>query len=173
MSIQENSNSGNAERVNRARAGRRRERGLQLVEVTLVMPVLLLLLAATAEFGRYFFTYSVLARATNTAARHIAGRTLEVSTIAEAINLARCGQKTACSTSVVPELQVSDISVFADGTNITTVNSDANLPNLPNTITVSINADYQSVFNLGNWIGGEWTTIPVTPSTTMRYWLAN
>jgi Flp pilus assembly protein TadG len=170
MSQQEKYNAGNATSAN---VRRRRERGLQLVEVTLVMPVLLLLLAATAEFGRYFFTYSVLARATNTAARHLAGHTLEVSVITEAKNLARCGQKTACSSSVIPELEAGDISVFADATDITNASDDAALPNLPNTITISVNSYYQSVFNLGNWIDGEWTTIPMTPSTTMRYWLAN
>ena len=34
---------------------RRDDRGLQLVEVALVIPIMLLLFGAVAEFGRYFY----------------------------------------------------------------------------------------------------------------------
>lgn len=150
----------------------RHERGIQLIEVILVMPLLLLLIAATAEFGRYFYTYSALARATEVSARYLSGRLLNDDSpdfnITKAINLAVCGQATtvACNANaaVVPGLSASNINwAKAGGTNL-----------FPNTVTVSIvNYNYQSVFNLGNWIGGSWTSIAVTPSTTMRYLLDN
>ena len=39
------------------------ERGVQLVEVALVIPVMLLLFGAVAEFGRYFYEYTTAAKA--------------------------------------------------------------------------------------------------------------
>jgi Flp pilus assembly protein TadG len=50
----------------------RSERGTQLVELALVLPVLLALFAATAEFGRYFYNYATLAKATRAGARYLA-----------------------------------------------------------------------------------------------------
>ena len=42
---------------------RRDERGIQLVEAAIVVPIFLVLFAATAEFGRYFYEYTTLAKA--------------------------------------------------------------------------------------------------------------
>ncbi len=146
----------------RQAAQQRHERGVQLVEVVLVMPVLIMLIAATAEFGRYFYTYSVLARATRISARYLSGNLLNNTEQTKAKNLAVCGSTTTCSTAVVPGLTTSNIQVTtAGGTTL-----------LPATVTVSIvSYNYQSVFNLGNWVGGTWTTIAISPSTTMRYLL--
>ena len=41
---------------------RRDDRGVQLVELAIVLPILLLLFAGVAEFGRYFYEYSTAAR---------------------------------------------------------------------------------------------------------------
>ena len=70
-----------------------------MVSNDLVMPVLLLLLAGTAEFGRYFYTYSALARATRVSARYLSGRLLNDTEKSIAKNLAVCGlaQTTACA----------------------------------------------------------------------------
>ncbi len=152
----------------RAPQRRRRERGAQLVELVLVMPVLLMLLAVTAEFGRYFYTYSALARATRISARYLSGRLLNETERTIAKNLAVCGlaQTTACAANaaVVPGLTAGNIEVTTAGGTTW----------LPSTVTVRIvSYNYQSVFNLGNWTGAAWTTIAVTPSTTMRYLLEN
>ena len=40
---------------------RRDESGVQLVEAAIVLPIFLVLFAATAEFGRYFYEYTTLA----------------------------------------------------------------------------------------------------------------
>ena len=48
---------------------RRRERGQSLVETAIVLPVLLLLLAATVDFGRAFDAYIVLTNAAREGAR--------------------------------------------------------------------------------------------------------
>src|SRR5918992_785745 len=50
---------------------RRDERGVQLVEAAIVLPIFLVLFAATAEFGRYFYEYTTLAKATRSGARYL------------------------------------------------------------------------------------------------------
>ncbi|HEX9917980.1 MAG TPA: TadE family protein, partial [Pyrinomonadaceae bacterium] len=49
-----------AGRARRALQAWRDERGSQLAELAIVMPVLLVLLGTTAEFGRFFHTYTTL-----------------------------------------------------------------------------------------------------------------
>lgn len=149
---------------NRPAIQHRRERGVQLVEVVLVMPVLLLLLAATAEFGRYFYVYSALARATRVSARYMSSNLWNSSEQTKAKNVAVCGLTTTCSTAVVSGLSTSNIQITATGDS----------PVIPTTVTVSITGySYQSIFKLGNWIGGSWSSVAVSPSTTMRYLLEN
>ena len=41
----------------------RGERGSQVLEAAVMLPVLLMLFGATAEFGRFFYTYSTLTNA--------------------------------------------------------------------------------------------------------------
>jgi Flp pilus assembly protein TadG len=53
-------------------APRRAQRGLALVELALVMLPLLLVLAATADLGRAFYTFNTLAQAARGAARSLA-----------------------------------------------------------------------------------------------------
>ena len=47
------------------------EAGTQLAELAVVLPVLLLLFATTAEFGRFFYTYNTLAKSTRAGARYL------------------------------------------------------------------------------------------------------
>src|SRR6266704_4937266 len=51
---------------------RRNERGVQLVELAIVVPIFVLLFAATAEFGRYFYEYTTLTKAARVGARYLA-----------------------------------------------------------------------------------------------------
>ena len=144
----------------------RLERGTQLFEVALVLPILLLLVVTGAEFGRYFYTYSVLDRATRIAARYVAGHNFTDTEKNRAKNLAVCGSLTtdcASGTGIVPGLTTTNIQITSTGSSL-----------LPETVTVQIiNYTYQPIFNLGNWIGGTWANVAVSPSTTMRYLLEN
>ena len=47
----------------------RDESGLQLVEAAIVIPIFLVLFAATAEFGRFFYEYTTLAKAARAGSR--------------------------------------------------------------------------------------------------------
>ena len=58
----------------------RDERGVQLVEVAIVIPILLMLFAAVAEFGRYFYEYTTLAKAARVGARYLATKSVSSGT---------------------------------------------------------------------------------------------
>src|SRR5262245_56876419 len=87
-------------RLNRA------EGGMALVEITIVMPMLLALLVAAAEFGLYYYTYTTLDKATRVAARYITSQTYDytnptdpTNSIAKAKLLAVCGRTDTCPTN--------------------------------------------------------------------------
>ena len=150
------------------------ERGTQLAELAIVIPIFVLLLAGVAEFGLYFYTYTTLDKATRVAARYITSvpynpnnPTDPNNSIAKAKNLAVCGTISACSagSEIISGLSTSNISITTTGPNTF----------FPQTITVQIvGYNYQSLFNLGAFTGGSsWQSVAVSPGTTMRYTLEN
>jgi Flp pilus assembly protein TadG len=152
----------------------RDESGTQLVELALVLPILLALFAATAEFGRYFHSYSTLAKSTRAGARMLATTTLkDVAGAGLANNLqdARIrrlvvyGDPNAAEGSrpVVPGLKPENVELVREGPILT----------VPNTVTVRIvNYNYTPVINLGSFSDKlNWTSVPLKPSTTMRFML--
>src|SRR4051812_20192755 len=70
-------NAGIRARVRRIRARlrikrlARRERGVQMAEMAIILPLFLILFATTAEFGRFFYEYSTLAKATRAGSRYL------------------------------------------------------------------------------------------------------
>jgi len=152
----------------------RSESGTQLVELALVLPILLALFAATAEFGRYFYSYSTLAKATRAGARMMATTTLKDVTpkgLANNLQDARIrrlvvyGDPNAAEGSrpVVPGLRPENVDLVREGP----------IQTVPNTVTVRIvNYNYTPVINLGSFSGKlNWTSVPLKPSTTMRFML--
>lgn len=148
--------------INRFLRRRSNERGAQLVELAIVLPIFLMLFGAAAEFGNYFYTYNTLAKATRVAARYLSSRPFDDTEKAIAKNLAVCGSTASCAsgTSVLSGLTTSNIQITSTGNAIQ-----------PSTITVAITSySYSPVFDLSRWTGGTaWTNVAVTPSTTMRY----
>lgn len=139
------------------------ERGTQLAELSLILPILLLLIAGVTEFGRYFYTYTTLAKATRAGARYLASRPYNSTETTKAQNLVVCGSVEACGsgTAILGGLTTANVQVTASGSS----------SSLPNTVTVRIvSYNYSSIFDLSRFIGGAaWTSKAVTPSTTMRY----
>jgi hypothetical protein len=139
---------------------------VQLVELAITLPIMLMLLAAIAEFGNYFYTYTTLSKSTRSGARYITAKPYNDDEIAKAKNLALCGSVDSCG-SVPPlltGLTLSNIEVTASGGSTW----------FPATVSVRIvNYQYQSLFDLGKWTGGVWNNVSVSPSTTMRYMLDN
>ena len=152
------------------------ERGTQLIELALVLPIMLALFAATAEFGRYFYTYSTLARATRAGARYLAttpinaygagGGYNKTGEDAKAKNLVVYGDPNAATGSkpVLPGLTVDNVELTRAG----------KIASVPDTVTVRIvNYKYTPLFNLGNFANNlKWASLPLKASTTMRFMLS-
>lgn len=136
------------------------ERGTQLVELAIVLPVLLALFGATAEFGRFFYTYTTLSKATRAGARYLTvappGATDE-----QAQNLVVYGNTAGTGEPVVSGLTPDQIEITRGG-------GAASLPQL---VTVRIEGyTYEPLFDIGLLIGRSSVSlnIDVSPSTTMR-----
>jgi Flp pilus assembly protein TadG len=137
-------------------------RGAVLAEIAIVLPAMILLLGAAAELGRFFYIYTTLAKATRAGARYLSSgpyKDKEGSTA----NMVVCGKVTDCgSETIISGFDANDVVISRDP-------EDAAVPQ---TVTVGISADftYTPVFDLGRLMGGEpWVSLPLRPSTTMRY----
>jgi Flp pilus assembly protein TadG len=152
---------------------RRNEAGVQLVEVAIVIPILLMLFGAVAEFGRYFYEYTTLAKGARVGARYMSTKTLKaVGTkdwILDTKRLVVYGNTAGTGTPLMTDLTVDNVDVqFAGGTYA------APRSGVPTTVTISIiNYKHQPVFDLGKLtnISGLSTNIDVKPSVTMHYML--
>lgn len=151
-------------RLHRLQRFRRDESGLQLVEVTIVIPILLILFGATAEFGRFFYEYTTLAKAARGGTRYLSVSPVIASKDAEARNIVVFGNPEGTGTAILPGLTTANIQIVRDG----------GVPLLPQRVTVRI-VDYkhQPLFDLGALTKsvGLSLNIDVKPSVTMRYLL--
>ena len=141
---------------------RRDESGIQLVEAAIVLPIFLLLFAATAEFGRYFYEYTTLAKAARAGARYLTTAETKPSEDVNAKNIVVYGNPTGAGTPIVTGLDTTNISIIRLG----------GTPGLPETVTVEIvNYKHQPIFDLGlmTKTAGLSLNIDVKPSVTMRY----
>jgi len=114
------------------KAGRptQRQRGIVAVETVIVLPVVLFLLLAVAEFGNAILQYNVLTRAVRDSARYVASDAganagvvnLTAEKITTARNLAVYGTSTP-GTAVLPGLSTANISVALVNTNDVSVSA--------------------------------------------------
>jgi Flp pilus assembly protein TadG len=146
---------------------RRDERGIQLVELAIALPVLLLLFAAAAEFGRYFQEYTTLAKGTRIAARYMATACADGTDDLTAKRLVVYGNEAGTGNPIVNELSVDNVEIIKKN------NAGVETTGFPTTITVQIvNFQHQPLFNLGQLMGNSLSlAIDVKPSVTMRYLL--
>ena len=138
------------------------ERGTQLVELAVVLPVLLLLFGATAEFGRFFYTYQTLSKATRAGARYLTIKTPGAAADEKAQNLVVYGNTEGTGEPVVSGLTPGMVRVVRTGEN----------PSLPDRVTVRIEGyAYRPLFNIVPAGGGHRGSlhINVDPSTTMKF----
>lgn len=146
---------------------RRRQRGLAAVEMTLVTPLLLLLMFATAELGRALFQYNTLTKAVRDGVRHAATHALTGSTgvvllqdtlVQEIRNLVVYGNASGTGSPLLEGLSTGDVDVsnaFAD--EVTVSASHAYAPLWGGSIPT---------FGLGN--GDLSVDLTLRASTTMR-----
>lgn len=150
------------------------QRGAAAVELAIVLAVLLLLAAGIIEFGRAYWYYNALDRATRDAARYLSA--LPATTMTSSTNI-------AAAVTTAQNLAVSAVSDASYGAHIspaiTTSNvnvaCDAGACNgtKPANVTVSITG---FSITLGAWFpfvigpsGGKYAAFNLSPHTTMRY----
>jgi Flp pilus assembly protein TadG len=141
------------------RALSRDERGTQLVELAIVVPVLLMLVGAVAEFGRFFHTYSTLAKATRAGARYQISQPPGTPDAA-AKNLVVFGNAAGTGRPVAAGLSTAQVKVTPN-----------KVGGRVETVTVSIDGyGYRPVFDLGKLVNSPSLSLSVNvrPSSTMR-----
>jgi len=159
--------------INQLRRFAHCERGGALAELAIMVPFLAIMLAGVTEFGRFFQTYTTLAKATRTASRYLSNHSFVDAEKNKAKNLVVCGKLTcAGGDELVSGLTTANVCIESTGA----VN--------PETVTVSIPRTaggcgtpytYQPIFDIGALLNSETFTLdlPVSPSTTMYYMLDN
>lgn len=101
------------------KAGRKRQRGLALVEFALVMPLLAFLMFSTAELGRAIYQYNTLTKAVRDGARYLADRgmgssgllILSPADITLAQNLVVYGNPAGSGTPLLDGFTAGDVNV--------------------------------------------------------------
>ena len=142
----------------------RDERGIQLVELAIVVPIFVILFAATAEFGRYFYEYTTLAKASRAGARYLATAAVKSAEDTTAKNIVVYGNPAGTGSPVLPGLTTTNVTITRQG----------GVPVLPQTVKVEIvNFKHQPLFDLGALIKVTSLSlnVDVKPSVTMRYLL--
>lgn len=142
----------------------RNERGIQLVELAIVLPVFVLLFAATAEFGRYFYEYTTLAKASRAGARYLVTAAVNNTEDTVAKNIVVYGNSNGSGSPIIEGLDPSHVVITRIG----------GVPVLPQTVSVTISGfKHQPIFDLGKItnVPSLSLNIEVKPSVTMRYLL--
>jgi hypothetical protein len=132
--------------ISRVRKFIRQEQGTQMLELAIALPFMLMLLGATAEFGRYFYTYSALTNAVRAGARHACKWERNASwTFPETSTMVVYGDYSDTSHGpIAPGLTTSNVVVQANGPSVNNIDS----------VTVKIvNYKYQPLFDLGKLTG--------------------
>jgi Flp pilus assembly protein TadG len=140
------------------------ERGTQLVELALVLTLMFMLFGATAEFGRYFYEYQTLAKASRVGARYLASAPVSALEDTNARNLVIYGNTSGTGSPVLSGLNAEQVVITRAG----------GVPILPQTVTVKIvGFQHQPIFDLGKLTKNASLSlnIDVKPSVTMRYLL--
>ena len=142
----------------------REERGTQLVELAIVLPIFLMMFGAAAEFGRYFYEYTTLDKAVRAGSRYLVTAAVNSAEDTKAKNIVVYGNPAGTGTPVVKGLTPAHVTITRTG----------GAPVLPETVKVQItDYKYQPVFDLGKLINVPSLSmnIDVKPSVTMRYLL--
>jgi hypothetical protein len=145
--------------INEIRRFIRRERGTQMVELAIVLPVMLLFLGATAEFGNLFYTYTTLTSAVRAGARHACKWERNASwTFPETSNMVVYGDYSDTSKGpILPGLSTSNVVVQANGPSVNDIDS----------VTVKIvNYTYVPIFDLGRLTGNPAYSLNINMNAT-------
>ena len=150
----------------------RNEAGGSLAELAILVPLLLVMLAAVSEFGRYFQTYTTLAKATRSATRYLSNHPLSDNEKLRAKNLVVCGRATLdCGAErLVPGMSVAKVCIETTGSpTVETVT--VRLPRSADEGCGQVHS-YAPIFKIGALLHTSFDfALPIAPKTTMRYLL--
>ena len=91
----------------------RRQRGLVVVELAIALPLIVLIMFATAELGRAFFQYTTLTKAVEAGTRYYSSdQTIDPGTIR---NLVVYADPQGLGDKVLPDFELGDVDVGLDG----------------------------------------------------------
>jgi Flp pilus assembly protein TadG len=144
----------------------RSERGGALAELAILVPFLVVMMAAVTELGRLFQTYTALSKSTRAAARYLSVNAYDPNHIDFAKNVAVCGQTDCTDTDpVVPGLETDNVVVTPEWADPSGGGGN------PVRVTITIqNYEFQPIFNLNSLMGNNrFMTLPASGSTTMYY----
>jgi len=150
----------------------RQENGSAVAELAILVPFLLIMLGAVAELGRFFETYTTVAKATRSASRYLSNHTYSPEEQDKAKNLAICGKLSCGTERLVKGLEKTNVCI------------EYQFPPdsaKPETVTVRIPAtagdcgaplQFAPIFNIGALLQNSFSLVlPISPSTTMYYML--
>jgi Flp pilus assembly pilin Flp len=156
----------------------RTEDGGALAELAILVPFLAVMLAGVSEFGRYFQTYTTLAKATRSASRYLSNHQLNATEIGRATSLVVCG-KLACGGGdppLVPGLSAGNVCLESAGSpKVTSVT--VRIPRTGGDCAPMAGAGaavpyvYQPIFDIGALLNvpSFSLALPIAPRTTMYY----
>ena len=148
----------------------RNDSGVQLVELAIVLPIFVILFAATAEFGRYFYEYTTLAKGARVGARYLVTAKVDCNNGNIAKNLVVFGTTDGTGSPILPGLSVNNVSITPND-----LACSGTPQGVPETVTVTFTGfTHQSLFDLGGLVNSSSASlnIEVKPSVTMRYLLS-
>lgn len=150
----------------------RDENGGTLAELAILVPFLIVMLAAVTELGRFFQTYTTLSKSTRAASRYLSNQAYEGpegQSSNRARNIAYCGKLDCAGTDpVVKNLEPENVVIEV----VYPPTEGGGETGIPETVKVSIqNFTFQPLFDVGALLNSETFSLalPVRPSTTMHY----
>jgi Flp pilus assembly protein TadG len=135
-----------------------------MAEMAIVLPLFLILFATTAEFGRFFYEYSTLAKAARAGSRYLVTAGVSADEDIRAKNIVVYGNPDGTGSPIVRGLTTANVTITRQG----------GTSALPETVKVQITGyKYQPIFDLGALLKTPSLSlnVDVKPSVTMRYLL--
>ena len=138
----------------------RNERGAELIEFALALPLLLLMCLGVIEFGRAYYTYNILTKAVRDGARFLSTGmvtstgTIDATIASQTKNVVVYGTVTNTGSPKLPDLATSQVTLPA----VTVVSAAEQY------VTVSVNYPYVPLFSAVMP-----STLTLSPKVTMLF----